>query len=187
MVIAITVLACVAVVLLILLLRRAAERTVRELTGHTPLEATAIGDVLSDVLDDEDKLCSACKHFELRAAQEAMHRNPAFTRVMSVLSPRDNGRRMKYREDPCPDCATRPTNEGCTTCSGQRVVVTPVAEYPSNIPAHARWEEFGWCTNAFVDRGGRDHTESILWGGSANCGGKLFEIRRKTPELRAIS
>ncbi len=127
--------------------------------------------------DEANKLCCACKFFELDAAQQAIQLNPAFVRMTTTMTPYQAARKVKHVDvGPCPDCDPA-LNESCKTCSGDRRLIKPIDTYPdpSVLSPRAKWSEYGWCTNPNVvyDHNAQPN-ERIMWGGAANCEGKLF-------------
>jgi hypothetical protein len=179
----------VFVLVLILLVRWSTARAItRDLTTidrvvqrQPELEVTRNDDVEQQMI--ADALCFNCMYFELERAQDALRRNAGFMKMTTILSPHEQGKTAKYREDPCPDCAPD-SNEPCVTCCGQRRIAVHIGyEYKNSFPIEAKWEDMGWCTNERLDQG-RPYNENIIYGGNANCNGKLFELRRKKPKLR---
>ncbi len=129
-----------------------------------------------------EPLCRECTHFELEGAQQAMRLNGAFMKMTAAMTPYIAQRRVKYEDGgPCPDCDPL-GNEPCTTCSGHKRIQRAIDVFPDPkvLSPHARWEEYGWCTNPKVTfDGDASFNTRLLWNGAANCDGRVFEIRKK--------
>jgi len=115
--------------------------------------------------------CYACRHFDHTGAQQRMHANAAFVRVMGVLSPRDHGKRASYVEEACPDCPPG-ENVACLTCCGQKQITRVEYEFANSLPSHAQWSDFGTCTHAT-----NLESNGISWAYKPPCGGRLFKLR----------
>jgi len=132
------------------------------------------------LLASEGALCQECKHFDIAGGQELLRRNPAAFRAMEIIPPSEYGRTMRWGEqEPCPDCA--PTSKDpCNTCHGQRMIQEPLGKTPSHYPVRARWVHFGICGRG--ETGDLNAPTSVLYGGYANCEGRLFQVK-----LRSVS
>ncbi len=164
------------------------------LARHMRRVAAAAAPLLAPPLK---RICANCQHFDLEEGQAAMARFPSFLRAAAALGPSQMGRKiLRYDKHACDVCgatkralltsqlfdvtsvgtingaldavAFEPSDKTpyCHVCKGLGYIEQPVFE-PTNLPAKARWEEFGAC----------NELEQAVWQG--DCCEKYVQLRVK--------